>query len=145
MTQNALPDAANILRYVRRRKILESGRPDGSAFTLGSDEQALSVNWLDYFPGVPKATQVERVREVIQLRLGPNDLLAECNVGAVKQTGALRYHTLSFIHSPSLPLGIYGPDPSHTLVYGLPSTDADEAALVGDMIALCVTEMHPAG
>ena len=145
MTQNTLPDISILLRYVRSRMILDNGRPDGSAFILGSDEQELSVNWLDYFTGKPKAEQVQRVREVIQLNLGKKDRLAECNVGAVKQTGALRNHTLNLIHSPSLPLGEYGPDPSHALVYGLPPTDDDEAALVGDMIALCVTEMHPAG
>ena len=37
-----------------------------------------------------------------------------------------------------------GVDPSHSQITGLPPGDSDQALLVGDLIAECVTEMHPA-
>ena len=37
-------------------------------------------------------------------------------------------------------------DPSHALICGTPNptTDSELAEIVGDMIAACVTELHPA-
>ena len=48
------------------------------------------------------------------------------------------------MHDPLEAAEGFAADPSHSQITGLPPVDTDEAMLVGDMIAECVTAMHPA-
>ena len=70
--------------------------------------------------------------------------LAELNVGAVKLHVRQQLPSIRFVHTPLPEDGTKEADPSHTDVVGLPPGDSLEAALVGDMIAECVSAVHPA-
>ena len=105
MTGDDLPDAAQVVRYVRPSHIREDGDVDGRAFRLREDEGGLSVNWLDYFAGLSKAEQLNEVRRFSRLTLSRNGRFAELNVGDVKQ--AVRAELpelpmLRFVHDPRL-------------------------------------------
>ena len=148
MTGDELPDAAQVVRYVRPSHIREDGDVDGRAFRLREDETGLSVNWLDYFAGLSKAEQVNEVRRLISLTLSRNGRFAELNVGVVKQ--AVRAELpelprLRFVHDPPAANGATEADPSHSLVVGLPRpADSRMAAAVGDLIARRAQGLHPA-
>ena len=71
--------------------------------------------------------------------------LAELNVGATKQYIRSELEGLAFINMPLDAEGEYEADPSHSEIAGLPPGDSDQAALIGDMIAECIMDTHPAG
>ena len=145
MKRDDLPAGDQIVRYVKPSMIQEDGTPDGSDFRLRSarpDETALSVNWLDAFES-GKAHQLEEVRRLCRLRLRPNGRFAELNVDTVIREVAKELITLRIVHDPLEAEGDFDADPSHAEIVGLPSGDSDQAALVGDLIAECVIDMHP--
>ena len=148
MIGGELPDAAQVVRYVRPSYIREDGDVDGRAFRLREDETGLSVNWLDYFAGLSKAEQVNEVRRLSGLSLSRNGRFAELNVGDVKRAAGAEFPELPrlrFVHDPPAANGAIEADPSHSLVIGLPRpADFLMAAAVGDLIARRTQELHPA-
>ena len=145
MTETALPNDDHVVRYARFTDFLdlEDGILNCSAFQLRSDEPGLSVNWLEYFQGRDKTGQLEEVRKHIQRKLGRNGRLAELNVGFTLGYIGQRLADFRFVHSPSPPRGQYPADPSHSDILGLPPLESPESELIGDLIAECVTELHP--
>ena len=143
MTARDLPDEGNVVRYARPTQVLD-GRVDGSAFLLRENEPRLSVNWLEYFDDQPRPQQLVEIRRLIRLTLGRTGLFAELNVGATRKHIGDMVNELRFTHSPLPPEDGFEADPSHSEVLGLPPRDTPEAELIGDMIAECVTEVHPA-
>ena len=148
MTGDELPDAAQVVRYVRPSHIREDGDVDGRAFRLREDETGLSVNWLDYFAGLSKSEQINEVRRFSRLSLSKNGRFAELNVGDVKRAADAELPELPglrFVHDPPAANGAVEADPSHSLVIGLPGpADSRMAAAVGDLIARRVQGLHPA-
>ena len=148
MMGDELPDAAQVVRYVRPSYIREDGDVDGRAFRLREDETGLSVNWLGYFAGLSKIEQLNEVRRLSRLSLSRNGRFAELNVGVVKQSVSAELPELPrlrFVHDPPAANGANEGDPSHSLVIGLPRpADSRMAAAVGDLIARRVQELHPA-
>ena len=126
--------------------VQEDGTADGSDFRLRSarpDETGLSVNWLEAFqPG--RSHQLNEVRRLFRLGLRPNGRFAEMNVGTVIREVAKELTTLRVIHDPLEAKEGFDADPSHAEIIGLPPGDSDQAVLVGDLIAECVIDMHPA-
>ena len=146
MTRDSLPGGDHVVRYVKRSVIQDDGTADGSGFLLRSDrpdETGLSVNWLEAFrPG--KRHQLDEVRRLFRLRRRPSGRFAELNVGTVVQHVAGELETLQIVHDPLAATGEFEADPSHAEFTGLPPGDSHQAMLVGDLIAECVIEMHPA-
>ena len=146
MKGDDLPADDHIVRYVKPSMILEDGRADGSDFRLRRnrpDEAGLSVNWLEAFePGTTR--QLSEVRRLCRLTLRPSGRFAEMNVGAVGRRVAEELDTLRILHDPLEAEGTFEADPSHAEIAGLPSGDSEQAILIGDLIAECVTAMHPA-
>jgi len=66
------------------------------------------------------------------------------NVGTVLSVVGRELDTLRIVHDPLEGEGCFDADPSHAEIVGLPPGDSDQAMLVGDLIAQCVTCMHPA-
>ena len=144
MTSNELHDRDHVVRYARPQHI-KNGRVRGPAFCLRPrpDETGLSVNWLECFGGLSKNEQLGRVRKLSRLEMRRNGCLAELNVGKTRQ----RLHeiaSLRFIHTPLESEGDYEADPSHSDIEGLPPGNSDQGVLVGDMIAYCIKNIHPA-
>ena len=144
MNDGDLPDDAHIVHYARPTTVREDGRVDGSAFRLRSDDAGLSANWLECLAGLAKAQQLNEVRRLSRIEMRPSGRLAELNVGATKLHVREQLPSLRFVHAPLPKEGPYEADPSHSEIVGLPSRDSLEAALIGDMIAECVSAVHPA-
>ena len=146
MKRNSLPAGDHVVRYVKPSMIQEDGTADGSDFRLRSGtpgETDLSVNWLETFdPG--KDNQLNEVRRLSRLRLRPNGRFAEMNVGTVVREVSNELASLRIIHDPLEATKGFDADPSHSAIVGLPPGDSDHAMLVGDLIAECVINMHPA-
>ena len=146
MKGDDLPAGDHVVRYVKPSMILEDGTPDGSEFRLRSDrpdDSGLSVNWLEAFES-DKTHQLDEVRRLCRLTLKPAGRFAEMNVSTVKGKVAEELDTLHIIHDPLEAEDEFDADPSHAEIIGLPSSDSDQAVLVGDLIADCVVDMHPA-
>lgn len=141
-----LPTGDQIVRYVKPSMIQEDGTVDGSDFRLRAakpDETGLSVNWLEAF-GLGKNHQLGEVRRLCRLRLRPKGRFAEMNVGTVIREVGRELETLRVVHDPLPATEAFDADPSHAEIVGLPPADSDHAALVGDLIAECVIDTHPA-
>ena len=146
MKRDDLPNGDHIVRYVKPTMVQDDGTADGSDFRLRAsrpDEEGLSVNWLEAFePG--KSHQVNEVRRLCRLRLRPRGRFAEIEVGTVLRKVSEELDTLRIVHDPLDAQEGFDADPSHAEMIGLPPAESDHAALVGDLIAECVIDMHPA-
>lgn len=146
MKRNDLLSGDQIVRYIKPSMIQDDGTADGSDFCLRAsrpDETGLSVNWLEAFqPG--KAHQLNEVRRLCRLSLRPSGRFAELNVGVVLREVSTELDTLRIVHDPLEANENLDADPSHAQIVGLPPGDSDHALLVGDLIADCVIDMHPA-
>ena len=141
-----IPEGDHIVRYVKPSMIQDDGTADGSDFRLRPtrpDETGLSVNWLKAFKS-GKRNQLDEVRRLFRLRRQPNGRFAEMNVGTILREVAEELETLQIVHDPLEATGEFEADPSHAEITGLPPGDSDQAILVGDLIAQCVINMHPA-
>ena len=144
MTARDLPDEGNVVRYARPTQVLD-GRVDGSAFLLRENEPRLSVNWLEYFDDQPRPQQLVEIRRLIRLTLGRTGLFAELNVGATRKHIGDMVDELRFTHSPlDSRRWFRSRSFAQRSLWGYLHEDTPEAELIGDMIAECVTEVHPA-
>ena len=88
------------------------------------------------------------MRRLFRLSVKKNDRFAELPVGAAIEAVLDEIDGLTIEEDPLGPDEENGhePDPSHALIRGTPdpTTDSELAETVGDMIAACVTELHPA-
>ena len=144
MNGDALPDDSHVVRYAKPTLVREDGSVGGEAFQLRSGEGSLSVNWLECFPDISKPQQIAEVRGRSRLQLRPNGRFAELAVGQTKEYMRDQLADLRFVHDPLEAEDGFEADPSHSGITGLPPADSPDAELVGDMIAECVTEVHPA-
>ena len=138
MKSMQLPSADHVARYVPKRCLLDSGRVDGLAFCLRPKEIGLSVSWLEGTGRMTKASQMDEVRRLTPLTMRPSARFAELNVGTTKRSLATAGRSLEIVHPP------LSYNPAHSEIRGLPESESPEAALVGDLIASCVTALHPA-
>ncbi len=144
MNVSELPDDSHVVRYVRPGHVREDGSVDGECFKLRTQEATLSINWLDYFEGRSRESQLREIRRAIRLNLRRNGRFAELNVGETKRAvGGLVDH-LRFVHAPRAATPRFRPDPSHSEITGLPSGDSLRGTLVCAIMAKCVTAAHPA-
>ena len=143
MKGDPLPDGDRILRYLSPT-LIRDGSAKGAGFHLRpSDIEGFSVDWLEFLAKAG-ADPLGEVRRVSRLRLRPRGRFAELRVGDILRAVAEELATLQVVHDPLPAEGDYPANPAHSLVRGLPPHDTDEAMLVGDLIAECVTAMHPA-
>ena len=146
MKGDDLPADDHVVRYVKPSMIQDDGTADGSDFRLRPDrpnETGLSVNWLEAFE-LGKADQLAEIRRVCRLTLRPSGRFAEMNVEAVRRHVAEELDTLRIVHNPLEAQEGFKADPSHSEIIGLPPGESDQAILIGDLIAECVTNMHRA-
>ena len=144
MINRDLPEDSSVVRYVGFTRI-RGGVVEGSAFSLRPGENGLSVNWLDYFHALTKEEQLDQVRQLIHVNVGVRAVFAELNVGDTLRFVSSELPAMRFVHSPAQASERYPTDPSHSEILGLPpSTARDLALLIGDLIAQCVLQLHPA-
>ncbi len=146
MKGDDLPADDHIVRYVKPSMIEEDGTANGADFRLRPDrpdETGVSVNWLEAFDP-DKAHQLAEVRRLYRLTVRKSGRFAEMNIGAVRAKVAQELATLRVVHDPLEAEGDYEADSSHAEITGLPPGESPEADMIGDLIAECVIDMHPA-
>jgi hypothetical protein len=143
---STLPDADHVLRYIRPRHV-ENGVVNGEGFLMKPDEDAPSVNWVEYFE-LPIDDQIDGVRGVARLTYAKTGQLARLNVGQTAQhvrENDPNHLVLLFEHDPLDSDHKHAADPSHSLMRGVPVQGTLEATLIGDLIAECVLPpLYPA-
>lgn len=147
MIGDELPDEDHIVRYVKPTGIREDGTVDGSEFRLRPnrpDDTGVSVQWLECYRDLPKADQLAQVRIVSRLTLKKRGRFAELNIGTVKRHVSEELEAMRIVHWPLEATDRFPDDPSHAEITGLPPGESDQAALIGDMIAQCIVQTHPA-
>ena len=144
MTGEDLPGTNHIVRYVRPGLVLEDqAGAAGGAFVLRAEETGVSVHWLEAF-SPDRENQLAEVRERSRLDRRRNGRYAELNIGTMLRHVEEELHTVRVLHDPLDATDADAEDPSHAQIMGLPAGDSPEAELVGDLIAECVTALHPA-
>ena len=147
MTDQVLQDEDNVVLYAKPTLVLDTqlGQIDGSAFTWNGRGDGLSVNWLECFPNLPKVQQLDIIRQLIRLNMRPSGRLVELNVGEVLEHIAAELDSPRFVRKPLEETTEFEADPSHCELAGLPSREEDEvkAAEIGEIIANCVSGVHP--
>ena len=143
MKGELLPDNDNVVRYVKP-SLIDDGKVDGNAFHRRGDEEALSINWLDYFRNLSKEQQLCEVRRLFRLQVRPNGRFAELNVSQTRRHVGNEIQDLRFFEDPLEADSVNGhkADYSHALIDGLPDPNKmpEFAEMIGDMIAECVVE-----
>lgn len=136
MSGDPLPDEDHISRYCKFKSLVND-QPSGASFMLRTDDEFLSVNWLEYFGLKDCQEQMSQVRQNIRLNLAPRAKFAVLNVGNVinyvRENGPDN-RVLSVLHEPE------EDDPSHSGIHGYGFEDD----WVADLIAEVVQEIHPA-
>ena len=148
MTNTELPDSDSVVLYAKPNQILDDqlGQVDGSVFVWNGRGEGLSVNWLEYLRDLSRAQQIAEIRRLIHLRMRPTGRLAELNVGTVLERISDELDESRFVHRPSPPSPPRYPheDPTHCELVGLPGPDDPVfAAEIGELIAECVSKIHP--
>ena len=145
MNDTHLPNDSHVVRYVRPG-LVDSKAIEGSAFIRRDRDGGLSVNWLEAF-GTDSGdeSQLQHVRQLFRLKLSRNGRFAKLRVGDTKEfvsAGAEEAGinlVLGMVNAPLPPEDKFEADPSHAEITGVPPPDSDEAIVIGDLIAECVT------
>ena len=152
MQSDQLLSEHNVVRYVRPRQIDELGKVLAVTFVLRVDmeppEEGLSVNWLEYYYNQGLKTTEEQLnavrRDILIEKLQVNARFAELNVGYVCNYLKTELPEIRVEHAPTDASSTNDGDPSHSEIKGLPLNDKPQQALIGDMMAECVSRLHPA-
>lgn len=151
MRGDLIPNHDNVLRYARPN-LVDGNDVDGGAFQrrVRDDEveDGLSINWIEAFAGLDKDQQISEIRRLFRLSVKKNGRFAELPVGATIEAVVDEIDGLTIEEAPLDPdeENSHEADPSHALIRGTPdpTSDSELAETVGDMIAACVTALHPA-
>ena len=147
MTDQELQDADNVVLYTKPTLVIDAqlGQIDGDAFTWNGRGDGLSVNWLECFANLTKAQQLDTIRHLIRLNMRPSGGIVELNVGIVLERITAELDSPRFVRRPLAETAEFEADPSHCELAGLPFREDNEvkAAEIGEIIANCVTAVHP--
>lgn len=144
MKGDRVPDKDHIARYCGGAKIDEDGNVTGPCFELRSEEEYLSVNWLELLHSTNRTTQLEALRDVFTskgMRLGATAKFAVHQVGKIREhirSETTDVRELRVLHEPIDEGDIK--DLSHCGVYDM-RPDAD---LIADLVAQIINETYPA-
>ena len=141
MKGDQIPDPDHIARFCRPGQVADE-QIQATAFMLRSNEEYLSVNWLEYLNCSNRDHEINEIRNVYsaKLNIGARAKIAVLNVGEVcervlKESENRR--NLEVLHDP-IEDDLY--DPSHSGIYNL--TQDDE--LIAELILETVHEAYPA-
>ena len=138
MKGDKIPDRDHISRFCKPMQV-EDGQIQPAAFMLRSDEENLSVNWLEFLNSPNRESVLAEIRNIYsaKLSIGASAKIAILNVGEVRDIvikESLDGRNLEVLHEPE-------PDhPSHSEIYNLRHDDE----LVAELILETVYETYPA-
>lgn len=94
---------------------------------------------------MPIENQVSGVRSVRRLTYARNGRLAQISVGGTRRYVEERAGTVfSFRHDPLPAESDFPADPSHALIYGIPTLDDPYSELIQDLLAESIIAHFPA-
>jgi hypothetical protein len=126
-----LPDEDHVMRYVPWGK-LRRDEDDNvlgflpQAFQLRPDEEALSVNWIEYFsdPATRRRDSVWAMRRA--MGVGAKSAFAIGNVGRIKTTCLASGVKVRIVHEPK------DNEPAHSAIRRVPRDDLNLLAALAD-------------
>ena len=138
MTGDKIPDLHHISRLCKPKHVQE-GQIQATAFMLKSDEEYLSVNWLECLDYSSRTIEINEIRRVlsIKLKIGARAKIAVLNVGEVCEkvlTETQDRRKIEVLHAPE------DDDLSHSGIYNLRHDDE----LIAGLILETVQETHSA-
>ena len=139
MRGQKLPDGDHIARLCPP-KTTPNGIITGAAFLLKTNEDGLSVNWLEFLKCSCREDEIKEVREIYsrKLHVKKASRIAVLNVGITCNTvfeQSPDNRRIVVYHQPDLP-----DDPSHSEVLNL----RDDDELIAELIQRTVQENYPA-
>ena len=147
MNDQEIPHSHNVVLYAKPTQIVDMGAAKMTpiAFKWDGRGDGLSANWLEYFGTLTKDEQLDKIRKLIHRQMATTGGLAEMNVGDVVKHLSEELDDPRFLHrpSPAQPPRHLKQDPTHCELAGLPQPGDLLAETISDMIAECVSEIHP--
>jgi hypothetical protein len=141
MKGDKIPDQDHIARFCRPMQVSE-GKIQATAFMLRSDEEYLSVNWLEYLDCSSRDQEINEIRNIYseKLNVGKSAKIAFLNVGEIREkvfTESPDKRNIEVLHVPIMN-DLH--DPSHSGIYNLKQDDE----LIAELILEIVHEAYPA-
>jgi len=138
-----IPDPDHIARFCRPLQVADE-QIQATAFMLRSNEESLSVNWLEFFNCSNRDSEIIEIRNVYsaKLNIGARAKIAVLNVGEVCEkilTKSPDRRKIEVLHDPD-PIEDGPSDPSHSGIYNLKQDDE----LIAELILETVHEAYPA-
>ena len=143
MSDNEVPDAHHVVRYVKP-SLIQNSIVDGEAFVLRSSESGLSVNWLEILEDDNCSDPVAAIRKLVRISLASTGRFAKLNVHQIREcvpaaaAEAGISLDLTVVQAPLPATPDFVADASHAEIRGLPDHADDAAMAVGDLIAECI-------
>ena len=141
MKGDQIPDPDHISRFCRPLQVADD-QIQATAFMLRSNEESLSVNWLEFLDCSSRDSEIDELRNIYpaKLKVGARAKLAVLNVGEVREkvlTESPDRRRIEVLHDP---IEDDVPDPSHSGIYNLREDDE----LIAELILETVLETYPA-
>lgn len=139
MKGDRIPDVDHIARYCKPKHTLD-GQIQATAFMLRSDEESLSVNWLEFLNCSNKESEIAEIRRIYSTKfskIGTNAKIVILNVGKVREgvrNESPDRRNLEVLHDPAMG------DPSHSGIYNLRQNDV----LIAEIILETIREIYSA-
>jgi len=119
---------------------VSDGQIQATAFMLRSDEEYLSVNWLEFLNCSSREHEINEIRNIYSatFTVGARAKIAVLNAGEVREKVLKESpdkRNIEVLHDP-----IVDDDPSHSGIYHLKQDDE----LIAELILETVHETHPA-
>ena len=139
MKGDQIPDPDHIARFCRPKQVSD-GQIQATAFMLRSDEEYLSVNWLEFLNCSSRDHEINEIQNIYSAKLtvGVRAKIAVLNIGEVREkvlTESPDKRNIEVLHDP-----IEDDDPSHSGIYNLKQDDE----LIAELILETVHEAYPA-
>ncbi len=139
MKGDQIPDPDHIARFCRPKQVSD-GQIQATAFMLRSDEEYLSVNWLEFLNCSSRDHEINEIQNIYSAKLtvGVRAKIAVLNIGEVREkvlTESPDKRNIEVLHDP-----IEDDDPSHSGIYNLKQDDE----LIDELILETVHEAYPA-
>jgi len=134
-----IPDPDHIARFCRPKQVSD-GQIQATAFMLRSDEEYLSVNWLEFLNCSSRDHEINEIRNIYSAKLtvGARAKIGVLNIGEVREkvvTESPDKRNIEVLHDP-----IEDDDPSHSGIYNLKQDDE----LIAELILATVHETYSA-
>jgi len=141
MKGDQIPDPDHIARFCRPMQAPD-GQIQATAFMLRSDEEYLSVNWLEYLNCSSRDQEINEARNIYSKKftVGARAKIVVLNVGEVREkvlTESPDKRNIEVLHEP-IENDVY--EPSHSGIYNL----KQDNELIAELILETVHEVHPA-